>query len=152
MITIKNSQRTISINRTQLHTDVEKLLNTCGYANFDIGILITTNRTIQRYNKQFRNKDMATDVLSFPYHTTAKPTQKIIAKTAEERNLGDIIISAAYVQRVAQEMGIPFYQHLQRMLVHGMCHLFGYTHETEKDHQLMESFEEKLLKTITPIR
>lgn len=148
MITIKNNQRSIAINRTQLKTDVETLLTMCGYADFDIGILITTDRTIQRYNKQFRNKNVATDVLSFPYHTAAKPTQKIVAQTAEEKNLGDIIISAAYVQRVAQEMGIPFYQHLQRMLVHGVCHLLGYTHENDNDHRLMESYEQKLLKQL----
>ena len=146
MITIKNNQRTVAIDRKQIHADMQKLLTACDYADFDIGILITSDRGIQRYNKKFRAIDKPTDVLSFPYHASAKPDKKIIAHTPEEHNLGDIVIAAPYVARVAQELDVSFEQHLQRMLVHGLCHLIGYTHETDHDHHAMNTKEQELLK------
>ena len=68
MIHIKNNQRKITIDLNQMQNDLRIILKALKYADFDISVLITTNRTIRRYNSDFRHKDKATDILSFPYH------------------------------------------------------------------------------------
>ena len=57
---------------------------------------------------------------------------------ARRKNLWAIlIISVAYAHEAVQELGISLQQHLQRLIVHGMCHLIGYDHETDADYKIM---------------
>jgi len=148
MILIKSRLRSFSIKIELFKKDVQKILDRLGYSDFDLGILLTTNKTIRRYNKEFRNKDKATDVLSFPFYPDLKAEQIISAKTDAEKNLGDIIISLERVENDAKNLGIPFEKYLRRILVHGICHLIGYTHDTEKNYCQMQKKESKLLDLI----
>lgn len=147
MITIKNKQRKINLNSAQLKSDAQKLLNILGYTNFDLGILITTNATIRKYNKSYRHKDKPTDILSFAYHQIM-PGEKIIANTEEDKNLGDLIISAEYVTKQIQGTDVTFDERIRILLVHGICHLLGYDHETDTQYKQMHRVEMKLLKTL----
>lgn len=149
MILIKNTQRTIVIHSTDLKNKIQKILDVLGYSDFDIGIWITTNQTIKKYNKTYRNKDKATDVLSFPYHPRLKPSESITVNSPEDKNLGDIIISAQHVLSDAKKLNVSFDQRLIRIVVHGISHLLGYDHQTEKEYQAMYAFEKKLLKHIS---
>jgi probable rRNA maturation factor len=63
MINFKNSQRSIHIDAAQLKKDVQTFLTALGYDNFDLGIWITTNATIKKYNRDYRHKDKPTDIL-----------------------------------------------------------------------------------------
>ena len=148
MITIKNRQRKYKINTKELEKNAELILKELGYKDFDLGILITTNATIKKYNKEYRNKDKATDVISFPFHYNLKPGEKIKAKSIEEKNIGDIIISPEFIDKDAKDAGITFKSRLNHILVHGICHLLGYTHYTEESDKLMRAKEKKLLKLI----
>lgn len=149
MILIKNSQHKISVNVSKIKKDVEKLLSFLDYKDVDIGILFTTNRTIRKFNKIYRKKDKPTDILSFPYHTDLKAGQKIQIKLLEDKNLGDIIISLEFAQKVAKELKRSLPEHLRILLVHGIAHLLGYDHGTEKDFKIMDRFEHKLLNVLT---
>lgn len=145
MITLATAQRKIKINRAQLQRDAQTILTAVGYPDFDLNILLTTNKTIRAYNKQFRHKDKATDILSFPYHYEIKPGQKIIARTPEDKCLGDIIISLEYVRKDVKKMETTFDKRMQRLLVHGICHLIGYDHETDEEYEVMLKKENELL-------
>ena len=98
------------------------------YADFDLGIWLTSNKMIRKYNKQYRDKDKPTDVLSFPYHHELKAGEQIKVKTEEDKNLGDLIIAPEYVMHDLPKWETTFEKHLQRLLVHGICHLLGYDH------------------------
>lgn len=148
MILIKNSQRKISIDVSRIKKDAEKLLSFLGYKDFDLGILLTTNRTIRKFNKIYRKKDKSTDILSFPYHTELKVGQKIHVKFPEDKNLGDIIISLEFAQKDARGLNKPLSEHLRTLLIHGIAHLLGYDHETEKTFRIMDEFEHKLLNVL----
>jgi len=150
MILIKNKIRKISVNTNTLKKDAQKLLDVLRYSNFDLGILLTTNKTIRKYNKQYRGKDKPTDILSFPFYPDLKPGQSIKTKTEETKNLGDIIISLEYVKHDAKQSGIIFKKHLQRVLVHGICHLIGHTHDTNKAYDQMQKKENELLEKLKP--
>lgn len=148
MILIKNSQRKIPISVTQLKKDAQAILDTLGYSDFDLGIWLTTNRTIHRYNRDYRHKDKPTDILSFPFYPDLKAGERIVAATDEEKNLGDLIISLEYVQTAAHNLGVPFYEHIQMLLVHGICHLLGYDHIKDEDYGVMHKKEQTLLKKL----
>ncbi|MFH0898483.1 MAG: rRNA maturation RNase YbeY [bacterium] len=148
MIKIINRQRKIKVNETRLKKIIATMLANLSYKDFDIGILFTTNKTIKKYNKTYRNKDQATDILSFPYHTNLKAGQKIIVKNPEDKNLGDIIISLEYAQKAAPEWNRFLQQHLIALLAHGIAHLLGYDHETDKQAMQMEKIEKKLIKIV----
>jgi rRNA maturation RNase YbeY len=128
---------------------VQVLLEHLGYAQFDIGIWITTNATIRRFNKTYRHKDTPTDILSFPFYPELKAGEKIIATTPDEQNLGDIIISAERALKDARELGRAFPEHLSVLLVHGICHLLGYDHETDAQYELMARKERELLTLLS---
>ncbi len=145
MILIKNTQRKIKINTKKIKDDVEKMLHVLGYQDFDLGIWFTTNQTIQRYNKKYRKKDKPTDILSFPYHTDLKPGQEIKVKEDEDKNLGDLIISLEFAQKDVKKLKKSIVEHLQILLVHGIAHLLGYDHKTQKKYRQMQKFENMLL-------
>ena len=148
MILIKNTQRIYPINTKKVTSIVQKILDDLGYADFDIGIWFTTNKTIARYNQAYRRKTGPTDILSFPYWPTLKAGQKIIAKNKDEANLGDIIISLEYIESSAQWQSVAHEERLPRLLVHGICHLLGYDHETDADYKIMHKKERELLKLV----
>jgi len=148
MITIKKTIRKISINTRALKADAQKLLDILGYSDFDLGIWLTTDKTIRKYNKIYRNQDKVTDILSFPYYPDLDPGKRIKAETEEEKNLGDIIISLEHVIRDSKRLKGELYQLLQHLLVHGICHLLGYTHDTETLYKQMQKKERFLLEII----
>lgn len=148
MILIKNTQRLVPVDKINIQQTVQKILHILGYTDFDIGIWFTTNQTIRKYNQQYRHKDTPTDVLSFPYYPELQAGKKIIAKIPDEKNLGDLIISPAYVQKDAREQNISFEKRMNIILVHGVCHLLGYDHINDADYKIMRAKEQKILDLI----
>jgi len=148
MIALKNRVRAIKVNEKKLIADVQKILDHLKYHDFDLGILLTTNKTIHRYNKNFRHKDKPTDILSFMYHTHLKAGERIKVKTEDDKNVGDLIISLEYVQKDAKRYEQTFEHRLQVLLVHGICHLLGHDHEKDEEHVVMDAQEQKLLKLL----
>lgn len=149
MITIINKQRSISIDTKKLQSIAKAMLAVLGYDDFDLGIWLTTDKTIRRYNQEYRGKDKATDILSFPYHTELKAGDNIIVSAPEDRNMGDIIISLAYVERKASDWGRSFEEHLIALLAHGIAHLLNYDHQTDEEFEVMQKVEKKLLGVVT---
>lgn len=149
MISINNRQRKVRINLKKLSSDAHKALELLRYTNFDLGILITTNATIKKYNAAYRHKNKPTDILSFPFYPDLKPGKRIKSKTDDDKNLGDIIISAEYVAKQAKETDINFDERIRELLVHGLFHLLGYDHLTDQQYEQMQRKELWLLKKLT---
>ena len=152
MITVRNTQRTIAIDTDQLEHKAQKMLAAIGYDRFDLYIWLTTNKTIRHYNAQFRHKNSATDILSFPYHPYHAPGTPIIAQEEEDYNLGDIIISLEYVRKNAPQWQQTFAQRMDILLAHGIAHLLNYDHQTDSEYEQMQHIERKLLKSIGALR
>ena len=120
----------------------EKLENSKLY----ISITLTTPEQIQKINKEYRNIDKETDVLSFPMFEKNEIEEKIKENNFEHEDvLGDIVISIDKVERQAVEYGHSFERELSYMLVHGFYHLMGYDHIKEEDKIVMRPKEEKVL-------
>lgn len=149
MILIKNKQRKIKVDTKKMHAQAQKMLGVLGYPDFDLNILLTTNQTIRKFNKKFRNKNKATDILSFPFHPGSKPDKKIKVLSEEEKNLGDIIISLEHAQKDAlQKWDRTFDHHLTALLAHGVSHLIGHDHHTDEEYEAMLKLEKRLLKAV----
>ncbi len=111
-----------------------------------ISVTLTNPSNIHKINKQYRNVDRETDVLSFPMFEKSEIEEKIKNNKFEHEDiLGDIIISIEKVEGQAKEYGHSFEREFAYMLVHGFYHLMGYDHIEEKDKKIMREKEEKIL-------
>ncbi len=116
--------------------------------NITISIIYTTPMDIQKYNKEYRNIDRATDVLSFPMFEKGEVEKIQKDGSLVPDVLGDIIINLSQVKMQADEYGHSFERELAYMLVHGFYHLMGYDHIKEDDKKVMREKEEKVLKDL----
>ena len=120
----------------------EKLENSKLY----ISITLTTPEHIHEINKQYRNVDKETDVLSFPMFEKDEIDEKIKNQDFEHEDvLGDIVISIEKVKGQAEEYGHSFEREFSYMIVHGFYHLMGYDHIEEEDKVIMRPKEENVL-------
>lgn len=118
-----------------------------------ITITLTTKEFIHKINKQYRNVDRPTDVLSFPMFEKDELDKKIANQDFKHEDiLGDLIIAIEKVKEQAKEYGHSFERELSYMLVHGFYHLMGYDHMEEEEKQVMRQKEEKILNELKIIR
>ena len=111
-----------------------------------ISITLTTPEQIHEINKQYRNVDKETDVLSFPMFEKEELDEKIKSQDFEHEDvLGDIVISIEKVKGQAAEYGHSFEREFSYMIVHGFYHLMGYDHIEEEDKVIMRPKEENVL-------
>lgn len=104
----------------------------------DIELILTNNDEIQILNKEHRNIDKATDVLSFP-----------LEFDMPNMPLGSIVISIDFVEQKAKEYNHSFNDELKLLFIHGLLHLSGYDHEIDNgEHRLKE--EEMIKKYNLP--
>jgi rRNA maturation RNase YbeY len=147
MIVIKNTQRHYPIDSAVLKSKLATVLDAVGYPEYDLTVWFTTNPTIKKYNKQFRGKDKPTDVISFPYYETKKPGT-LPKKSTEEPILGDIMLSPAYIQKDLVNWNQSLDERIVILIVHSICHLLGYDHETDADYKIMSREEKRLMDTL----
>ena len=110
-----------------------------------INVILTNPENIRKINKQYRNIDKETDVLSFPMFEK----NEIANITGEiPEALGDIMISIERVKEQAAEYGHSFERELSYMVVHGFYHLMGYDHMTDEEKNQMRQKEEFVLNLL----
>ena len=112
------------------------------FPNKKVGLtlLLSNNRGIKKLNKNFRNKNKSTDILSFPF---AKKT--LISK---KTYIGDIIISYNFMNKPRSQNIKNFKEKVIKTFIHGFLHLVGFDHIKDKDYRKMLSEEEKIYKSV----
>ena len=131
---------------------LEECFNTENLEDFNvyISVTLTNPENIRRLNKEYRNIDKETDVLSFPMF---EKNEILNLKYIEyEEALGDIIISVDRVKEQAEEYGHSFERELSYMIVHGFYHLMGEDHIKDEDKKVMREKEEKVLGKLNILR
>ena len=93
-------------------------------------------------NQSYRQKNKATNVLSFPYEMLEIPELREALI-----HLGDLVLCEPVVRREALAQGKPLSQHWAHLIVHGMLHLQGYDHITDAQAEMMEALEIRILKS-----
>lgn len=122
----------------------------------EVNVVLTDNEEIRRINREFRQIDNATDVLSFPmgdYETPSdferleeQPEDYFNPETGELL-LGDIVISVDKVEEQAEKYGHSKSRELAFLVAHSMLHLCGYDHMEEEERAVMEQKQEEILKS-----
>lgn len=111
-----------------------RYLSALGREEAEVSILVVGDATIRRFNRMWRRKDEATDVLSFPQgQAGAGPL------------LGDLVVSLDTARRVARRDGRPVEAELDRYLAHGLLHLLGHDHARARDAKRMAAVEDSLV-------
>jgi probable rRNA maturation factor len=114
----------------------------------EVSVKYTDDAEVKALNGSYRDKDKATNVLSFPM---MEP--ELLASIAEtgagELLLGDVVLAHGVCAAEAVERGIPTTDHATHLIVHGTLHLLGYDHETgDDDAEAMEALERQALATL----
>lgn len=107
-------------------------------ADHELSILLTNDAHIRELNRSYRDKDAATDVLSFG-QMEGEPFAMVVPV------LGDLVISLETAQRQADAMGHPLAAELRVLLVHGLLHLLGHDHQEPQERSVMAAAEDALL-------
>lgn len=132
-VDFKNEQDKIEV-RVALKAIVRKaIFNTLVYEGFDVdtelSVSFLDNEQIKELNNQYRGKDCATDVLSFPMFDDISEVNDSLTPVP----LGDIVISLERAYLQGHHLGHSFYHEVAFLTVHSVLHLLGYDHETSKD-------------------
>jgi probable rRNA maturation factor len=105
-------------------------------------VALSSAEAVRRLNRDYRHKDQATNVLSFPVLQGAE------APDSELGALGDVVLAAEVVRAEAEEAGVAPVHHFQHLVVHGLLHLIGYDHEQDDEAAVMEGLEIDILRAL----
>ena len=129
-----------SIDPVRVENFISEVLNELNLKNWDISLLFCDDAFIQNLNKQYRDIDSPTDVLSF------EQGDEYFDDAGETRFMaGDIVISLDSLRFKAEEFNVEINEELKRLIVHGILHLNGMDHSDNSPEQEMLKFQEELL-------
>lgn len=131
------------------HLFKKKIIPTKKVKQVQVSLLICGDSRIRELNRNYRQKDKVTDVLSFPAHEDLRKT----IYGEQHLFLGDLAICHAQTKRQAKKFNITYMDEFIHLMFHGVIHLLGYDHEISlEEEKLMEKWEEIALKKFSLIK
>ena len=116
----------------------------------EVSVTFTDNEGIHELNREYRNKDSATDVLSFPMYAFTDDDMPDTEFTVE---LGDIVVSLERAKEQSEEFGHSYEREVAFLCVHSVLHLLGYDHElSDEDDADMRERQRKIMENINILR
>jgi probable rRNA maturation factor len=136
-----------------LRATLERLLAEVDAAAATVSLSLVRDPEMRELNRQHRQKDQPTDVLSFPLYEPGAferngRTHPRADAQANELMLGDIVISVDTARAQAAEYDAPLGREIDRLLIHGVLHLCGHDHEKAGERRVMEREERRLAEAI----
>ena len=107
--------------------------------NLEVSFLLTSDCNIRLLNKNYRNKDKSTNVLAFPMNQNT---------FGEDYIVGDVVISLQKILSESKKLKIQKYKYLSQITIHGVLHLLGFDHKSNKQYEEMNRIEQKVFKKI----
>jgi probable rRNA maturation factor len=145
---IVNRQGAVRVALRPLENFLRRVERMLGLSRSAATVCLVSDGEMARLNLRYRKKPKATDVLSFPAIGGGKPVKLRGGKVsrAGQGELGDIAIAPAVARRYAARHGRALGMELRILILHGVLHLLGYDHETDRGE--MERLEEKLRRRL----
>ena len=128
-------------SNTEINT-VRKVFKVTRIKNNGLTVRLSNDKDVKIYNLKWKGINKSTNILSFLNN------DQIFSFENNMIYLGDIIISYDTLSKEVKIRGIDFQDHLSHILIHGILHLKGYTHDKEKDTRIMQNEEKRLLKNL----
>jgi probable rRNA maturation factor len=145
-VLISNEQNVWQLNKNEIAQLAEKIMREEKLSeNIELSLVFCDDAAIKDLNKQFRNKDEATDVLAFPL-----PQSSFKEFTPMSVLIGDVVISVETAIRQAKEMEHELKKEVTLLLIHGLLHLVGYDHIKSEDKKKMLEREKELCDLLFP--
>ena len=144
---ILNQQREVRVAKPPLESFLRRVKRELGLTQSNVTVCLVNDRAMARLNQTFRKKKGPTDVLSFPAVVRSKPVRlgpRSAPNSGKREYLGDIAISPATARRYAKDDGRHLASELRVLILHGVLHLLGYDHETDRGE--MDKMEQRLRK------
>ncbi|MBV9717817.1 MAG: rRNA maturation RNase YbeY [Candidatus Eremiobacteraeota bacterium] len=141
MIYYRNGVRRSGVNGRALVATAQRLLAVAAEKDDALSLTLVADEEIRTLNREYRGKDAATDVLSFPLAGDSEPLVR-------ERLLGDVVISVETAQRQAKAYDASLQSELYRLLIHGLLHLQGHDHIEPAERRMMRREERRLAQAI----
>ena len=113
-------------------------------ANYEIDVSLVDEETIHRINREYRNVDRVTDVISFAFNDDESDLGRILGEEVPKM-LGEIFVCVPRALEQAKEIGNTPERELRFLFVHGLLHLLGYDHMKKSDEEIMFPLQEKIL-------
>jgi probable rRNA maturation factor len=129
--------------------EIERLINFAAKKQMveehsEVSVTFVSNERIQEINREYRDKDMPTDVISFAMEELGEGEVEL-SGIEMPRILGDIVISIPRTKEQAEEYGHSFQRELGFLAVHGFLHLLGFDHMTEDEEKEMFTLQKEIL-------
>ena len=143
---IENRQRAVRVEMRALVAFTNRVKSDLGLGPGSVAIRLINDREMARLNETYRDKKGATDVLSFPAEERRHPSDLRALKKVRDVQLGDIAISPVVARRNAKRYRRKLTEEIQILILHGILHLLGYDHETDRGE--MEQVELRLRRRL----
>jgi probable rRNA maturation factor len=135
---LNNNQKKFKVSLREWKKFVKEILEKLKLEKgTEVSITFTNNEEIHQLNKEYRDIDRPTDVLSFPFYNSFNLPVKM---------LGDVIISLEKADSQSEEYGHSFKREISFLIVHGILHLLGYDHHTPEEEKEMFGLQKELLQ------
>lgn len=154
---IENAYENYPVDEVAIYNDVVKMsdfifqdefliskscLNKYKYNLISFDIVLVNNEEIHRINREYRNKDMPTDVITFAMFADSPENERYIIDC--EINLGEIIVSLDKIESQSKENNVEFIDELYYIISHGILHLLGFDHQNQTDYDFMVENQNKI--------
>ncbi len=126
---------------------IDQILSTFSKSECELSITFVSDKEIQDLNKQWRDKDSPTDILSFVQSDNVEDFD-FWPEMEENQILGDMVISISAIERNCENFNVSFDEEVERILIHGVLHLLGYDHKTNDKTEPMLILQEKILSEV----
>ncbi|MEJ2085094.1 MAG: rRNA maturation RNase YbeY [Acidobacteriota bacterium] len=120
-IQLQGTRRAAEIDAEGLRCWMQELVSDVAPQAESFGVRFVSDEEMAEFNRKYRGRSGATDVLSFPGDATS-----------EDRHLGDVVIAVPWVRRQAMDLGVSLDREIRTLLLHGILHCLGFDHETDR--------------------
>lgn len=131
-----------------LRTEFSELENTELENEPELSVTVVDDSEILELNREYREKDSVTDVLSFPQFEGHDDLLEDLLDDESETLIGDVVICCEQAERQSKEYGTGLTREMLYLFVHSVMHLFGYDHMDEEEKAVMRAREEEVLSAI----
>lgn len=115
-------------------------------SEFETSIMLVGEEKIRELNSGYRGKDEETDVLAFPMMSREEIESSGLRESKHDQLIGDIVICVPVAGKQSADRGVSLKVEIELLAVHGLLHLYGYDHSTDREEQEMTELASKILK------